>query len=308
MIRWYLKKIESKKGSKKLFWKALVWSKDTLWKIVVLSDILSRRINFFLNYLIKGGKLPDFMIIGVQKGGTSFLYVNFKKHSKIEMCPNFISFFRSRVINTKEVHFFDNNNNWLKGVDYYKSVFNDNNKLQGEATPEYIYNLKSHERIYKTVPNVKMILVLRDPVFRAYSAYNHFKQVGQLLLCEERIVPNGSFEDNISAEEESGFMQGFVRRGFYIDQIEHLLKYFKREQLFILISERGRKNPQEELNKICDFLGISREELDIRKEVHKRKYDEVLSRETGKKLSKIYRPYNERLFKFLSYRIEEWEH
>ncbi len=130
--------------------------------------------NIFLNKHNKlKGKLPDFLIIGVQKGGTTSLWYHLKEHPQIQMSPNFIGKNSIGKINTKEVHFFDNPKQWGKGISWYKSLFNENSQLQGEATPDYVSDFNAHERMYKDVPNAKLIVILRNPIDRAYSAYNH---------------------------------------------------------------------------------------------------------------------------------------
>ncbi|MBW3020037.1 sulfotransferase domain-containing protein [Candidatus Woesearchaeota archaeon] len=255
------------------------------------------------NTSIMKGKLPDFLIIGTQKGGTVSLWHNLKKHPDIEFCPNFSSSFDDGGDNEREVHFFDKN--WDKGIEWYKSLFNNNSKLQGECTPEYIFYLNSHKRMFETLPNAKLIFIIRNPITRAYSSYNH--QLQQGFTWENDFSIDSSFDEAINEVFNKDLMMDFVSIGFYINQIKHLLKYFKKEQLLILISEQMRKNPQETYNKIFDFLGLKRFDIDYTPNIHSRKYKEPMKEETRKKLKEIYKPYNERLFEFLGYRIKEWD-
>lgn len=271
----------------------------------ILTSIKSK-IFFCLGYLgFKKIKLPDFLIIGTQKGGTTSLFNHLVKHPKIEMSPNFIDGRFFHYYSQKEVHFFNSNFFFKKGIRWYKSIFNNNNKLQGEKTPNYISNFKAHERMFEIVPNAKLILILRNPIDRAFSAYNHQKQQS---VCWDKIIDiqKQNFNEIISLNTENLIQTNLIKRGFYVDQIENLYKYFKSEQVLILISEHMKKDPQAIYNKIFEFLGVETMQIEYKPNIHKREYQETMSLESRKKLEEIYKPYNERLFKLLGYRIEEW--
>ncbi len=246
--------------------------------------LLFKAINFY-----KPGKLPDFVIIGAQKCGTSSLHKNLRKHPQIS------------VSLTKELHFFDIN--WSKGVAWYKKNFQSKNKKCGEATPEYIYFTQYHKRIFETIPEAKLILALRNPVTRAYSQWNHYKNTRFKNMSFEEIVKRDL--DSLQNEPK---VTDLIKRGFYINQIESLLKYYPREQLHIVISERNKNNSEKEYNKIFEFLGV-RKKSNIRfaENVHKRTYTEPIKPETAKYLYELYKTYNEKLFEFLGYRVSEWD-
>ena len=107
------------------------------------------------------GNLPDFLIIGVQKGGTTSLRKYMSRHPKIAFS------------NTKELHYFDNLRYKWKNLAWYKSQFPilRFNRIFGESTPSYLYFSGAPKRIYKTIPDVKLIILLRNPVDRAFSNY-----------------------------------------------------------------------------------------------------------------------------------------
>ena len=237
------------------------------------------------------GKLPDFVIIGAQKSGTKSVRYYLNQHPEINMV-------------SRESKFFNNDKKFQKGLKWYKSLFYNNNKLQGDDTPEYIASFKSHERMKTIIPNAKLILILRDPVYRAYSGYNHFKQ---LKNKSSFYLPNDNFVNNILEEQKNNFNKGFIQRGFYIDQIEHLLKFYRREQLLILINEEMRKNPEETYNKIFNFLELKKIKMEFNRIIHSMEYlVEPLTNEAIEIMLKIYKPYNERLYKFLGYEIQDW--
>jgi len=251
------------------------------------------------------GKLPDFIIIGVQKGGTTSLHDHLKQHPDIEMSPNYVKLGGGGLINIKEIQFFSSKKKWPSKISWYKSLFNNNGKLQGESTPSYIYNFDAHERMFKTVPKAKLILILRNPITRAYSEFNHVYQTKNRW---DLIDYNKSFEENIKNEIKRKFQgKGMIKRGLYIDQVDHLLKYYPRDQLLILISEKMIADPQKVYDQVFDFLGIKKIKIKYVPDVHKLSYKNQMDEDVEKRLYKVFEPYNERLFKFLGYRIPEWE-
>jgi hypothetical protein len=194
-----------------------------------------------LKYLLR--KKPDFIIIGVQKGGTSSLFKYLSYHPQIVPSKK------------KEVHFFDNN--FELGKYWYMNFFpwkwKCMGKKTGEASPYYIYHPHALARIKNHLPNVRLILLLRNPVERAFSEYNMALRKGK-----ENIT---SFEEAIKKEimvkteqtkmlndpsYKSYFHQTFsyISRSMYADQIKSLLKYFSKEQVLIIKSEDFYINPK----------------------------------------------------------------
>jgi hypothetical protein len=203
--------------------------------------------------------LPDFLIIGAQKGGTTSLASYLGAH------PNVIPSKR------KEVHFFDLN--YEKGVDWYRSHFSIgagkgllSRRMQtGEASPYYIFHPLVASRAFDLLPGARIIILLRDPVDRAYSHYHHEIRLGAESL---------SFEDAIEAENHRIGEEGqrlaldssyvsfnyqhftYLKRGIYTDQIRCWLRYYRPEQLLILSSEQFFKNPASEYQRVLQFLGL----------------------------------------------------
>lgn len=273
-----------------------------------ISKILKKKILFYLGYFgFRKTKLPDFLVIGVQKSGTTSLHYHLNKHPQIELVPNFINLGGDTPNSKeKEIHFFDRDKNCTKGIHWYKSNFNNNRKLQGEITPDYISSPLAIERISKTLPHTKLIIILRNPVTRALSAFNHQKQQE---VCWERgfSFQNHNFNSFILSNIRELEQTNLIRKGFYADQIEHVYKYFKKEQVLILISEQMKKDPQKTYSQIFKFLGVEDVQIPHDPNVHKREYQETMNEETRKKLEELYRQYNEHLYELLGYRIKEWE-
>ena len=246
--------------------------------------------NFIYRLFTKKNSLPDFIIIGAQKSGTSTLQSALKKHPDVYMAQS----------NTPggEVHFFDNN--WNRGVDWYNSFFQKPHLLQGEKTPNYFSKSKCHKKMASVVPDSKLILILRNPVDRAYSQWNHYNQVmekkGKLKWGWEITTFDDAIERNLGKS---------FTNGLYIKKLESLLNYFSREQLYICFTHDLKTCMPKEMEKIYHFLNISiiKTESEI---IHKRSYKEPMKMATRKKLLNLYEPYNEKLFDLLGYRIEEW--
>lgn len=174
----------------------------------------------------------DFIGIGAQKSGTSWAYTCLYEHPQI-------------CIPVKEIHFFsrpryENGTSWYE--DHFKRC-KDGTKC-GEWSTSYLYSEETPERIHAHYPDVKLLAILRNPVDRAYSQYRNAVRSGE-------IAKEVTF-DAYSAEEESVWKQGL-----YAEQLERYLKFFKREQLLVLVYEDIRKNPIAFMRRIHEFLGIN---------------------------------------------------
>lgn len=183
--------------------------------------------------------LPNFLVIGVEKGGTTWLHAQLKKHPDIFMPP------------TKEVHFFNKfNSNFIahdyfkQGLDWYQEFFKEYNgqKAIGEVTPMYICDAEAPARIKQTLPEVKLIAMLRNPVNRAYSHYWMAKQKNHTQL---------SFEEVIEQKEPR-----FIERGLYYQQLKTYYELFDRQQIMVLFFDEVFKNPEYWLSEVCRFLGV----------------------------------------------------
>ncbi len=197
---------------------------------------------------------PAFLIPGVQKGGTTLLYSILSQHPQI-VRPAF-----------KEAHFFDQENNYTKGyVQFYKNfelpLFIKKGQLTFEATPDYLPCTKCAQRIFEYIPNCKFIIVLRDPVSRAFSAWNmhHFlfkDNPKYQWLYDERDFGTAVHEELNAITDKDDF-RNYIRKGYYAKQIKNYFKYFDPSSFFILENTDLQNNPQNIINNICDFLGLN---------------------------------------------------
>ncbi len=235
---------------------------------------------FLLFSLSLYGSGPDFLVIGCQKGGTTSLYTYLKDHPLIEMPKK------------KELHFFDQN--YSKGLKYYLKAFpkiTKKNVLTGDITPRYLSYKKTAKRAYTHFPKAKIILLLRNPIDRAFSRYKNDYEMKMTTESFEECVENELAEIGLKQENSDGYLQ----RGFYAKQLKKWLKYYPKEQFLILISEDFFKNTQECMNKIYTFLELPHHKHRSFPVLYKGTSDLKLKTETRKLLEEFYRPYNDEL-------------
>ncbi|MCB0195587.1 MAG: sulfotransferase domain-containing protein [Anaerolineae bacterium] len=191
-----------------------------------------------------------FLIAGAQKSGTSALNKYLKVHPKL--C----------IAKKKELHFFDDETIFAgRPVDYnrYHSFFSPRplQYLCGEATPNYMYWYNAPRRIWEYNPAMKLIIILRNPIDRAFSAWNMERFRKREFL---------SFQEAIRAESQrvkevlplQHRVYAYVDRGFYTEQLRRIWHYFPKEQTLFLKSEHLKNDPQTTLNQVCDFLGVTK--------------------------------------------------
>jgi hypothetical protein len=249
--------------------------------------------------------LPDFIIIGAQRSGSTSLYKYLIQHPGV--LPG----------SMKEVHFFDAH--YQKGVSWYRSFFplaatmqkmadsHDGIVLTGEATPYYLFYPHAPQRIHDTLPKVKLIAILRNPVERAYSHYQHEVQLGveQLSFSEaiEREKSEIPAETKKILEDEmylsfSHQNYSYLSRGRYIEQMELWGQHIPMKDLLVLKSEDLFTKPGRVLQQACDFLGVEYEDSSDF-QVHNSLPYQDLDPEMHAYLSEYFRPFNARLYDFL---------
>ncbi len=247
--------------------------------------------------------LPDFIIIGAQKSGTSSLYYYLSQHPKI--IPADI----------KEIHFFDggrisNVDQFNEGLARYYAHFPLKSEMKNgnrtfEASPSYLFQPMVPARIQQIVPQVKLIALLRNPTQRAISHYLHNMRKGREPLPilealeqeEARLKPiweSGNFRDSKFTT------YSYKSRGLYQCQLERYLQYFSRDQILILPSERFFADPNACLHQIFEFIGVDSGFYvkDLKpKNVSTNKMD--ISPDVYAYLNDFFRLHNEALYEFL---------
>lgn len=236
------------------------------------------------------GALPDFLIIGSQKCGTTYLYTNL-----LQQHPYIQGSFEP------EVHFF-NTRDLQGGEKAYREHFppREYAKIVGEKSPNYLYFPGTAEKVHKMVPNAKLIVLLRNPVDRAYSHYHHSRRLNREPLSFENALEKES--ERIAVDPETVAFRAFSynAKGRYANQLDEWLRFFDREQLLILKSENMYENPQETFESVQKFLRVP--ECNIksgRGNRHEGRYEEPMALETRESLEAYFRPYNEKLYENL---------
>ncbi len=189
----------------------------------------------------------DFLCIGAQKSGTTLLYEHLKQSSDIFL-PN-----------KKELHFFDNDKNYMKGVRWYEHFFLEakREQLRGEVTPAYLFFKDVPVRIRHTICSynkIKFIVLLRNPVHRAYSQYN----MSLLMKKKEGLsFEQALFYERYRLDDYAGKINySYLSRGFYSGQIINYFKYFNRDQFKFILYEDFVNNQCRVVNDILSFLGV----------------------------------------------------
>jgi len=184
-------------------------------------------------------RLPDFLIIGAAKSGTSSLYRYLERHPQI-----FLS-------STKEPEFFASEENLAQGIDWYTNLFKeaDPNQICGEGSTAYTRwpqcpDAAAH--IAKFLPKAKLIYLLRHPIDRAYSHYLH-RYTKELHYGKPITV---RFEEHIKSDPMC------LDSSEYMKQIERYLEHFPRESLLLLFTDEFIRDPKPVLRRVCQFLGV----------------------------------------------------
>lgn len=229
----------------------------------------------------------DFIIAGVQKAGTTALFDYLSDDPAYALSA------------TKEVHFFDDESQDWSRPDYdaYHAQFDwSRPAIRGEATPIYLYWPRALERIAAYNPKIKLIIMLRDPVERAWSHWRMETSRGVETHPFSWCIRQGR-QRLFDAEPWGAHREfSYVERGFYGEQMERALSLFPREQLLVLQADELRANPVKTLAKLALFLATEAPHTADRREVHVGLDVGVqLPQEDREFLSDIYREDQERL-------------
>jgi hypothetical protein len=247
--------------------------------------------------------LPDFIIIGAQKAGTTSLYKYLIQHPQI--MPSMI----------KEVHYFDGGldpevDNFKKGRPWYSSHFpllkNLNpDKKTCEATPSYLFNPLVPKRIHDLIPQVKLIALLRNPTERAISHYFQENRKGMESLpileafqAEETRLIAAIMEKDYKSEIFRRY--SYKSRGLYKDQLKRYIDLFPPVQILIMPSENFFARPEACLERVFDFIGVDKkfkiQDLEARNVANNRSEVEP---EVYKYLNTFFLPYNQALYELV---------
>lgn len=197
--------------------------------------------------------LPTFFIIGAAKAGTTTIFDLLKQHPQV-----FLPF-------VKEPMFFSHDDNFARGLDWYLNTYFKGSDLYtacGEATPHYLYwSEKSAQRIRNAYlgNKVKLIVVLRDPVARAYSWYGNMLKDGiEELSFEDALrMEESRLKENWIELQRTGSMQyGYFRGGCYSSLLKPFLELFPKNDFLFILQEDIIENHDQLIERLLSFIGV----------------------------------------------------
>jgi hypothetical protein len=249
--------------------------------------------------------LPSFIVIGVQRCGTTSLFRTLLEHPQVR-----------RAAFRKGVNYFDLN--YYRGMRWYQShvpvaeiarrqTARHGGPVAFEASGYYLYHPFALERLARDLPGTKLVVMLRDPVERAFSAYKHehargfeHESFGRALeLEDERLAGEiDRMREDIRYESMSHRHHSYRHRGHYAEQLERAFALFPPGQVHVMNSEAYFEQPEREYLKLLTFLGLRRHEPTRFRRVNARP-SESMHVKTRQMLEEYYAPHDERLAKLL---------
>ena len=265
--------------------------------------------------------MPKFLVIGAQKAGTSALHTYLSSHPQLVGSQ------------PKELNYFSCEKIFKKGLKFYHSHFHstDDQAISFETSPSYLHNRVAFKRIYEYNPEMKMIVIVRDPVERAYSAWNMYRLLYKKnrnwffdqwvsYCCKKntgfkRRSKNSLFDfseyineelNHISSGDPQILESPVISHGLYYQQLSRFHTLFQKDQFLILENTDLTKNTVDVLKQIENFLKIDNFDWSrtCLKRVFQGVYHESINNKTGKKLSKYYSTENEKLFELINRRFQ----
>jgi len=253
--------------------------------------------------------LPNIIVIGVVRGGTTSLFHYLSQHPCIAKSAY------------DELGFFDTN--YELGLNWYRSMFPTKltkrliEKKYGhfmtfDVTPFYIYNPNAVQRIQNILPHAKIISILRNPVDRAYSNYHLGVRSGNEKRSFEDAInfEIKTIQDNENRQRNTDYFEqmigkSYLVRGFYAEQLQTWMNKFPKEQLLVISSEDLARKTIETLQTVFDFLKLPDYKIKNLTRKNEAKYPSM-NQNTRKTLIEYFRPHNENLYSLLGRRFD-WD-
>ena len=246
--------------------------------------------------------LPDFFIIGVVRSGTTSMYHYLNEHPSIVKSAY------------DELGFFDDN--FRLGWSWYKTLFpttitkrivkrKTGNFLTFDDTPFYVYNEDVAKKIKNYFPKTKLIIILRNPIDRAYSNYHLGVRMGDEKRTFDQAVDDEmqKIAEYNEIEMDDYISQSYLGRGIYAKQLEIWLKYFPASVIKILESERFSNDTEKTMNEVFEFLDLPNHNIRNLKKKNVAEYPPMRT-ETRQKLCNFFSEYNEELYDMLKVRYD----
>jgi len=247
-----------------------------------------------------------FLIVGAQKAGTTALHRYISHHPQLFLPAN------------KEIHFFDDETlKWSKHdictgeeMDSYRNYHlhfrhASHQQIWGEATPIYMYWWPSIERIWSYNPAIKLVIVLRNPITRAYSHWN---------MERRRQAEQLDFQQAIEQEQErcrtalplQHRVYSYLDRGYYSSQLRRIWRFFPPQQTLVLKHEQLLHEPAETLARVFQYLGVGAMAFKGQEQHHASRYDETMPDKTRQWLQTHFEPEIRQLEQLLNWNCSDW--
>ena len=232
--------------------------------------------------------LPNYLILGETKCGTTSMYDNFVQHPDILPAlgnKDSVLTADGKVLGQKELRYFDRH--WSRGLEWYKNCFPKckDGQITGEATPMYLYRQQALQRISNTVKDARLIVMFRNPVDRLLS---HFHHLGKILPDWYDRYP--TFGDFWRGALEGDYY--IIDKGIYWRSLKSLLMYFPAEQIHIIKSEDLFDHPDETYTKALGFLGVCNHSLSKPAHSRKNSYSKITDIELLSEIETFYQRHN----------------
>jgi hypothetical protein len=243
--------------------------------------------------------LPSALIIGAQRSGTTSLFNYLAQHP--DVLPPL----------GKEIHYFDLH--YARGLRWYRGRFPFSHRLRApamtvDASPYYLPHPLAPERAAQLLPDVKLVAVLRNPVERAFSHYQHEVRDGRESLSFVEAIDREA--ERLAGEEERlqrepGYYShnhhrfSYTRRGRYVDQLRRWARHFPRSSFLVVQSERLFREPAFESARVYRFLGLRPHALERYTAFYQGKYERGLPPDLRARLSTYFEPHNQELYRWL---------
>jgi Sulfotransferase domain len=243
--------------------------------------------------------LPSVLIIGAQRSGTTSLFNYLAQHPDV------------RPPLGKEIHYFDLH--YGRGIRWYRGRFPFSYRLRGgaltiDASPYYIFHPLAPERAARLLPDVRLVAILRNPIERAFSHYQHEVRDGRETLSFAEAIAR---EDERLGDEEERLRRdpayysynhhryAYVRRGRYLEQLTRWTRHYPRSRLLVLQSERLFREPAAVCAELYQFLGLRPHGLGEYPAFYQGNYERALAPELRACLATEFESHNRALYEWL---------
>ena len=243
--------------------------------------------------------LPSALIIGAQRSGTTSLFNYLAQH------PDVLSPLG------KEIHYFDLH--YARGIRWYRGRFPFSHRLRRgsltiDASPYYLFHPLAPVRAAQLLPEVKLVAVLRNPVDRAFSHYQHEVRDGRESLTFGEAIDREA--ERLAGEEdrlrrEPGYYSynhhrySYTRRGCYLEQLRRWVEHYPRSRLLVVQSERLFREPAAVSAALYGFLGLRPHILERYSAFYQGKYEQAIAPALRARLAAYFEPHNRELYRWL---------